>query len=143
MVSDKMKTRSITISLKPFSKYLLIAWAIIIITLSSTPSIPTLKIHTREFSIRLDYLIHVVEYGILAYLAFLSFAKNMLRLNPRKYLLITFLLIVFAFADEFHQKYIPGRSYNIYDFISNTAGIITALICYIMITRQIKNGINA
>ena len=136
---DKMKIKNLAAHLKPFSKYFLIAWAVIILTISSIPSIPTLKVHAGELSFRLDYLIHIAEYGILSCFAYSTFAEKESQTVLVRYLLITIFLVIFAYADEFHQKYIPGRSYNLYDFISNFTGIITALLCYLIKRRRKKN----
>ncbi len=113
------------IILRPFARYLLIAWSLTIITLSSIPNIPTLKIHTSGGAvIRIDYLIHFCEYGLLTFMAFLSFAGNGFKITFKKYILLIISLISFAVLDEFHQKLIPGRSFNIKDIISNVTGIL-------------------
>ena len=101
--------------IRPMARYLMIAWVLIIITLSSIPNIPTIKIHTPSREIRLDYLIHFTEYGFLAFVTFLAFAGNGFRIPVRKGILLTVSLILFALADEFHQKLIPGRSFNVND----------------------------
>jgi VanZ family protein len=119
----------------------LIVWIFAIIFVSSTPSIPTLKIHTAKADIRLDYLIHFCEYGILAFLAFLSFARNVFMLSFRKYILITMGLILFAVLDEFHQKLIPGRAFNVKDIFSNLMGIFAVLLFSILVFRIIAGKI--
>jgi VanZ family protein len=111
---------------KPYARYILAIWFLTIISVSSIPRIPTLKIHTAHSEIRLDYLMHFCEYGFLALMAFLSFAEKDFKLKFRKYLLITIGLILFAILDEYHQKLIPGRSFNIRDILSNIAGIVAA-----------------
>ena len=123
---------------KPFARYFLAAWLITIITVSSIPSIPTLKIHTEKAEIRIDYLIHFCEYGLLAFMAFLSFADKNFGVGYRKYILITLSLIVFALLDEFHQKVIPGRTFNVNDIISNILGIVAALLFCIVVFRKIS-----
>ena len=35
-------------------------------------------------------------------------------------------LIIFAVADEFHQKLIPGRTLSLKDIMSNVIGIVVA-----------------
>ena len=128
--------------LRPFAVYLLIAWVFIVISVSSIPSIPTLKIHTDRTEIRLDYLIHFCEYGWMAFLAFLSFSGKGFRISSGRYLIITFCLISFALADEFHQKFIPGRTYNINDILSNLVGIIAGLVfCMIVFRMMVKKEI--
>ncbi|MCX6254736.1 MAG: VanZ family protein [Bacteroidia bacterium] len=123
--------------LRPFARYLLIAWVLAIIIVSSIPSVPVLKIHTAKAEIRLDYLMHFCEYGVLTFMAFLSFAGNEFKISYKKFILITICLIAFAILDEYHQKLIPGRSFNAKDIISNIAGIIATLIFCMLVFRKI------
>jgi VanZ family protein len=126
--------------LRPFARYLLISWALTVIIVSSIPDIPTMKIHTSRADFRIDYFLHFCEYGLLTFLTFLSFAGTEFRLSFRRYLIISTSLIVFAFLDEYHQKLIPGRSYNIHDFFSNVTGILVIIIFTIFVFRAIRNG---
>jgi len=130
------------IYLRPFARYLLIAWLLTIIILSSIPNIPTLKIHTARKEFRLDYLMHFTEYGILTFITLLSFAGNEFSMSFRKIMLITASLIVFAYLDEFHQKIIPGRTYNIRDFLSNASGVVVMVILTLIIFRIIRTKIS-
>lgn len=124
--------------LRPYAKYFLAVWIIAIITVSSVPSIPTLKIHTQKADIRLDYLIHFLEYGSLAFLAYLSFAGKDFRVSALKYLILTVCLIIFAMADEWHQVIIPGRTFNPKDLISNLAGIAGGLVFCVVVFRKFR-----
>jgi len=133
--------RRLIIFIRPFARYLLCVWLLAIIVVSSIPSIPTLKIHTAKVEIRLDYLIHFFEYGILAFMAFLSFAGYEFKMNYRKFILISLGLISFAILDEFHQKLIPGRSFNVKDIQSNILGILAVLIFCMVVFRKIADKI--
>jgi VanZ family protein len=126
--------------IKPYSKYLFIAWMVIILTVSSIPKLPVMKIETERGTIRLDYIIHICEYGSLAFLAFLSFADDNFRLNLKKYVLLTAGIILFSLLDEFHQKLIPGRSFNVKDIYSNLAGIMAALVFCVVVFRYIEKS---
>ena len=126
------------IYLRPYARYLLIAWLLTIVVLSSIPNIPTLKLHTAHKEFRLDYLMHFSEYGILTFITFLSFAGNEFRMSFRKIMLISASLIVFAYLDEFHQKIIPGRTYNIIDFLSNASGVVVIMIVTLLIFNTIR-----
>jgi VanZ family protein len=119
--------------------YLFIVWILTITIVSSIPNIPTLKIHTARAEIRLDYLMHFCEYGFLTFLAYLSFAGNEFSINYRKFLLIAVSLILFAILDEFHQKLIPGRSFNLKDILSNMTGIVAVTVFTMIVFRYIKN----
>jgi len=120
---------------KPYAKYFLVAWIIIILTVSSIPSLRPLTIHTPKSDIRLDYLLHFCEYGSLAFLAFLSFADRNFRMDLKKYTVITAGLMLFSMFDEFHQKLIPGRTFNMKDIYSNFTGIHAGLIFCIVVFR--------
>jgi VanZ family protein len=128
------------IFLRPIARYLLIAWVLTIITLSSLPNIPTLKIHTARVEFRLDYLMHFCEYGVLAFMTFLSFAGEEFKIRFRKFMLITAFLVLFAALDELHQKLIPGRTCSMNDVASDVTGILAAIIFTLIIFRLI--GIN-
>jgi VanZ family protein len=126
---------------KPFAKYILIAWFLTIISVSSIPSIPALKIQLAKSEYRLDYLMHICEYGFLAFMAFLTFADKAFQIKFRKFTLLTTGLIIFAILDEFHQKFIPGRSFNIKDILSNVSGILFALVFTLFIFKRIRDKI--
>jgi VanZ family protein len=128
------------IILRPVARYLLIAWGLTIIILSSIPNIPTLKIHTAKAEFRLDYLMHFCEYGVLTFVTFLSFAGEEFKIRFRKFMLITTFLVTFAVLDELHQKLIPGRTCSIKDMTSDVTGILAAIIFMLLIFRSI--GIN-
>jgi VanZ family protein len=132
--------KKLIILMKPASNYLFAGWLLIIIIVSSIPSIPTLKIHTARAEIRLDYLMHFCEYGLLAFLAFLSFTDIDFKMIYRKFFIITICLLAFALLDEFHQKLIPGRSFNPKDIMSNVTGILVAMVFCFVIFKKINRG---
>jgi VanZ family protein len=124
--------------LQPFSKYLLIAWVVAIILVSSIPSIPPLKLQTAHNEIRLDYFIHFLEYGALTFLTFLAFAGGRFIMRFKKALILTLSILLFAVADEYHQKLIPGRTFNYNDILSNIAGVLAGVIFCVVIFRVIR-----
>jgi VanZ family protein len=123
---------------RPYSKYFFVAWLIIIMTVSSIPKLPVMKIETDKGTIRLDYLIHICEYASLAFFVFLTFAGSRFRISLKKYLVLTAGLILFALADEFHQKIIPGRTFNMKDIYSNFAGILAGLVFCVVVFNILK-----
>jgi VanZ family protein len=125
---------------RPYARYMLIAWLLTIIIVSSSPSIPVMKLHAGDKEIRLDYLLHFLEYGILSFMTYLTFSGNNFLISLRKYAVLTGLLILFALFDEFHQIIIPGRSYNIYDIYSNLSGIAAALVFCVVVFRIIARN---
>jgi VanZ family protein len=121
---------------RPYSRYFFIAWLLIIMTVSSIPKLPV----TEKGIIRLDYLIHFCEYGSLAFFAFLTYAGRSFSPGLKRYLLISAGLILFALADEFHQKLIPGRAFNMNDIYSNFTGILAGLVFCVVVFRRIRES---
>jgi VanZ family protein len=124
--------------LKPYAGWAFMVLIIAIITVSSIPSVPTLKIKTAHSSIRLDYLIHFCEYGALTFLALLWRAEKDFSVNLSNFLFLTSFLMLFAIADEFHQKLIPGRTFNVKDIASNLLGVAAALVFCLIIFRIVS-----
>ncbi|HOW38954.1 MAG TPA: VanZ family protein [Bacteroidales bacterium] len=127
---------------KPYSKYLLAAWMTAVITVSSIPSLPTLKLETEGSVIRLDYLIHFMEYGIMIVLALMAFSDRLFSMQPGKLVIVTAGIVLFAIVDEFHQKLIPGRSFNVKDILSNVTGITSGVIFYLLILKMLKKRLS-
>jgi VanZ family protein len=123
---------------KPNAKYILAIWIMAIIIVSSIPHLPTLKIHTTGAEFRLDYLFHFCEYGIMAFLSFLSFASREFKVNYKKWVILTMGLILFAVLDELHQKLIPGRTCSIKDVASDVTGILAAVVFTLFVFRYIE-----
>jgi VanZ family protein len=116
-----------------FYKYLFFTWGIIIIIVSS---IPDLKIPVPE-KLAPDKLAHFIEYFIFSCLfcLYLYFSKR----TERRIIVLTIILIAFAYLDELHQKLIPGRQYSLYDFTADFLGIISGWsILFIMNRKKSK-----
>ena len=124
--------------IKPYSGFIFVSFIVVIFAVSSVPSIPTLKIKAGNSVIRLDYFFHFCEYGLLTFFALLSLSDNDLKLKFNKLLIVLALLLAIAFLDELHQKIVPGRTYNIKDFISNSSGVISGLIISSILFRHIR-----
>jgi VanZ family protein len=83
-------------------------------------------------------MMHFCEYGVLAFMTFLSFARNEFTISYKKFIVITVSLILFAILDELHQKLIPGRTYSIKDIASNMTGILAAGIFTLVLFRFVR-----
>jgi VanZ family protein len=136
-----MKMLKLIIYLRPFAKYLLIAWMAIIMILSSIPNIPTLKIHTSRADFRLDYIMHFGEYGVLTFMAFLTLAEDKFRINWKRLIAIAVGLVLLAVLDELHQKLIPGRTCSIRDVASDVTGVAAAIVFTLVVFRSVRFGI--
>jgi VanZ family protein len=86
--------------------------------------------HTYVVSVRLDYLVH---FAIFIPWVFLAQMTNDLsfRNYPMKTLKWLFLGILFATANEAIQYFIPWRSYNINDLVSNFIGVLLGAMLFL------------
>lgn len=102
-------------------------WLLFIAIVSTLPNIPTQKINIWDQPFRLDYLEHFGVFAILLGLFVIWKSDEHAHFNVRAELLFLVGLFVFAIADEIHQIWIPGRSYNPLDLIYNVLGFIAGL----------------
>ena len=42
------------------------------------------------------------------------------------------LVILYGVSDEIHQLFVPGRFFSLSDILTNTAGILSSMVAYIM-----------
>ena len=129
------------IRFKPFFKAFFWIWLIFILVISSTPKLPDLKLQLDESVIRIDYIIHFIEYFLLV--GFFLIWRIKINLNPTILIILLTLLIGMAtgFVDEFHQKIITGRTFNPIDMLSNFLGVIAGVATITLYLKIISHKI--
>jgi len=105
--------------LKP--QVLVVGYAALIFILSSIPHLTPPKL---EF-ILFDKIIHFALYSFLSYLLFFAFFKTQKNLfHKNAHLFSISIGILYALTDELHQKFVPGRSCDFFDFLADGIGVI-------------------
>ncbi len=75
-----------------------------------------------------DVLLHASEYSVLGVLLARGFNDGLARSVPNRRLVLTwFLCVVYAISDEYHQAFVPGRSSDWRDVLSDAAGTAAGL----------------
>lgn len=105
----------------------LIVWSAVIFTFSSIPYLRVPKIGLGYE----DKIYHFIEFFIWGIIFLwrsgkVNFIKNpSVSANPliEKIFLMLLVGIIFAFMDEFHQKWIPGRESDRYDLFADIMGL--------------------
>jgi VanZ family protein len=94
-------------------------WACAIFGFSSLENIPAIK-----FPISPDKIAHVGIFFILTLLCWRAFHhQTSIRWLKNRAVLIAFIVAtIYGFSDEFHQRFVPGRSYDLYDFLADSLG---------------------
>ncbi len=87
-------------------------WASVIFFLSSIPQITVSQFFVWDFIIKKTA--HLTEYAILFALIF--------RVTKGKWVLSFILTMLYATSDEFHQRFVPGRTATVYDLGFDFAG---------------------
>ena len=109
--------------------FLLFSWCSVVFALSSFPGSSYPKV---DFFLA-DKLVHVCLYSTGGFLAALYFYSR------RKY---TFTPLgfgmLYAVSDEFHQLFVPQRSFSVGDIIADTVGVLIGLSIF-RLCIQYKN----
>jgi hypothetical protein len=102
-------------------KFIALIYAALIFAISGIPQItPPFLGFTLE-----DKVYHFLEYSVFSFLLFLAFFKVQKDFFKKNLFLLSSLIgIIYAYSDEFHQRFVPGRTYDLYDFLADCLGII-------------------
>jgi VanZ family protein len=105
-------------------KYLALIYALMIFAISAIPQI------TPSFGFKFeDKILHFIEYSIFSFLLFLAFFTSRKEFFKKNVFLFCSLIgIAYAFSDELHQKFVPGRNCDLFDFLADSLGIIVIQI---------------
>ena len=102
-------------------KSVALIYAALIFIISSLPRITPPPLGFR-FE---DKVYHFLEYSIFSFLLFLAFFKAKTDFFRKNVFLLSSLIgIAFAYSDEFHQRFVPGRSYDLFDFLADCLGVV-------------------
>ena len=75
------------------------------------------------------------EYAILAYLL----ARALLwrgAFNRGQLFTVFYLVLLYAFTDEFHQLFTPGRAFQVVDLLLDALGAVLGLGAYLLYLRR-------
>lgn len=110
---------------KMFTEYpwrAVLVWGGIILLFSSIPvSYP----YKNDTIFKADKIAHFTEYLILAFLVYHALFYSISCIKGKWIISLTIAgCFIFGGLDELHQSWIPYRSSDIYDFISNVCGVV-------------------
>ena len=111
--------------------------AIILLTILPINGESSLLNDTYIVKIRFDYLLHTMIFLPFLPLVMYSFSTTpQLKRTIKKILSLITIGIFFAIITEVIQLYLPYRTFNINDLISNTLGIILGFPIILLINRN-------
>src|SRR3989344_6850085 len=115
-------------SLRFFFRYWLpvAAWAWLIFYLSSVPSLDSGLAETADWAFR--KIAHVVVYAVLTFFVFRALRHGHSTQIKTALLGAGVFALLYAFSDEFHQRFTPGRHGRLHDVAVDAAGIIGVVL---------------
>lgn len=79
----------------------------------------------------LDKLLHVLEYGIFAILAGRAFKNSSKeKIFDNFKMLAALAAIAYGISDEFHQSFVAGRCFSVFDIMADSVGGILGAFIY-------------
>jgi VanZ family protein len=105
-----------------------LVWAAIIFVESSIPghAFPSTPLGT-------DKVVHVGIFFILGWLSHRAFTHQSSELISKLSLYLTQVVtILYGFADEFHQLYVPGRTADMYDMAADALGGFLFIVVFLV-----------
>lgn len=119
-----------------------IAWFFLILVLISIPGYDLPQVDSWLIEINYDKLIHTFLFAVLAYLFMNPVMRSALPEKGKKnwFIRIALASVVYGITTEYIQKFfIPGRSFNLTDWLADALGGIFVLIWY-MVRFKKMNG---
>ncbi len=110
-------------------------WLVTIFVLSSIPKIPTAKLKTDLFELRLDYILHFGVYGLLSTLFFFWKSRDDGKFKKTELFIYLVLASIFAALEETHQLWVDGRTFNPIDMLSNILGVFVGIWAWKMLSH--------
>jgi len=109
-----------------------VAYAALIFFLSSQSKFP----EELPFFFGLDKIIHCVEYFIFGALVYRWMASSERFSSRRTVLTATIVVgVLYAFSDEWHQSFVPGRDASLWDGLFDSLGVLAASFAYPYVRR--------
>lgn len=108
-------------------------WIFVIYVLSSIPKLPILLGVPKGA----DKIGHAILFFVLCWLSWRAFLhQSYLPLMSRYALLGAFIFtIVYGVLDEFHQRFVPGRTSDVYDVMADAGGALLFAVIAWMVQR--------
>ncbi len=101
-----------------------LVWALIIFTFSSITTIKTTEIYWQDFALK--KFAHITEYAVLTFLLYRAFLNSGFNKEESGFYSVL-ISILYAFSDEYHQSFTPGRESTLRDVIFDALGSVLAI----------------
>jgi VanZ family protein len=105
-----------------------VLWMGVIFALSATPSLRSPFEPFFDFILR--KLAHMAEYGVLTALLFTALRIHITR-EGHALLIAVLVAVLYAFSDEWHQTFVPGREGSLHDVAIDGLGVVGVSLYFV------------
>ena len=86
----------------------------------------------------LDKVAHFFEFALLGLLLAFGYFNAFSFSSVFKSILVFLTGLPLGLLDEFHQRFVPGRSSALSDVLADAAGIIAGILAYLYLAKKIR-----
>ncbi len=123
---------------KIFAWLYVIIWCCVIFFFSSIPDLKIKELGFWDFVLR--KIAHITEYLILTILMIRAFVISYNKYKKEFLIFSMILAIFYAFTDEIHQRFVPGRHFAVTDILIDSFGsMLGVLIWHLFYIKKFKS----
>lgn len=105
-------------------------------------SIPRLSLGEKfDMPLGADKVAHFIEYLILAFLFYRGMRGERWGKALPAWLFVVVACLAIGTLDEFHQRFIPGRDANIWDWLADATGIVSGTLIAMYRLKPIEKDV--
>ncbi|MBW6492826.1 MAG: VanZ family protein [Lentimicrobium sp.] len=98
------------------------------------------RLGPEAFSIRLDHLLHFLAYFLICMYYLFGQMKGWSLFRQNSHLKFVVVVLVLAIVTELVQLWVPARAFNVFDLVSNVAGVNIGTGVVLMAQRHLRQG---
>ena len=98
-------------------------------------SIPGYQITRPGIGIDITILYHFIVFFLLSFFLLTSI-KGTHKIKVKHIIIVLSISIAYALLDEFHQMFVPLRYADLFDILTDAAGIFLAILLYVFVDKE-------
>jgi VanZ family protein len=107
-----------------------ISWAGLIYLLSDQPGMDVIPLFPGQ-----DKVFHAIVFGVLGFLVLGAMHTGANGYSPTQVWTAVVLTAIYGMLDEFHQRFVPGRTADTWDVVADTSGAMLGIYVLYALTR--------
>jgi glycopeptide antibiotics resistance protein len=114
----------------------ILLWSTAILAVSISPGASVGSAVIGEYKLRLDYFFHAMAFIPLPLSAWIAWGCRRRIFEPAGFRVALVAFVLLAFVAESLQIYVPTRTFNPFDIVSNLSGVAAGLAIAVVFARR-------